>query len=123
MFVAIVNRNKILGRDRVSCVSYDLVNVMPSLAIIYVSFSGTDRDFSGITCEYSLIFQCIMLPSFSGRGNSRFGHVYYIPEDPIIHGEFTLKSILLFKYLRNYLILRTLNFCHHLMKGNHRTLP
>ena len=123
MFVAIVNRNTILGRDRVSYVSYDLVSAMPSLVIIYVSFSGTGGDFSGITCEYSLIFQCIMLPSFSGCGSSRFGHIYYIPEDPITHGELTLKSTLLFRYLRNDLILHTLNFRHHLMKGNHRMLP
>jgi len=123
VFVAIVNRNTILGRDRVSYVSYDLVSAMPSLVIIYFSFSATDRDFSGITCEYSLIFQCIIMPSFSGCGSSRIGHVCYIPEDPIIHGEFTLKPLLLFKYLRNNLILRTLNFRHHLIKGNHRTLP
>ena len=123
MFVAIVNLNTILRSDRVSYVSFDLVSAMPSLVIIYISFSGTDRVFSGVTCEYSLIFQCIILPSFSGCGSSKVGHVCYIPEDPIVHGKFTLKSILLLKYLRNDLILRTLNFRHHLMKGNHRTLP
>lgn len=46
-----------------------------------------------------------MLPSLSVCGSSRFGHVYYIPEDPIIRGEYSFKSVLLFKYLRNYLIL------------------
>jgi hypothetical protein len=57
-----------------------------------------------------------MLPSFSGCGDSRFGHVYYILEGPKIHGEFTLKCRLLFKCIRNDLLLRKLKFRHHLYK-------
>lgn len=123
MFFAIVNRNTILARDRVSYVSYDSLPATSSLVIIYFSFSGNDKRFFWNYFEYSLIFKCVMLPSFSMCSSSSFGHVYYIPEDPIIHGEFTLKSLLLFIYLRNDLILSTLNFRHHLMKGNLRMLP
>jgi hypothetical protein len=79
VFVAIVNRNTIQGRDRVSYVSYDLVSAMPSPVMIYVSFSGTDKDFPGITLNIRLFFnvlcclhsRCVAAPGLDTSITSR----------------------------------------------------